>query len=177
MAKKKPKAAAKPAAKAAAPKARPTASQFSPPSLEAFFKPFQQTSFPASFEQAKEQFEKLGFKFDGSDELTKHGKENVEAIVKSSQILAKSAEELTKAVAAFTQASVEMATKANQAFMGVKSVQDLAEIQSELAKSSFDHFIAGASKISDMTVKVANEAMEPISQRINVAVEKITKVA
>jgi hypothetical protein len=35
--------------------------------------------------------------------------------------------------------------------------------------------VAGTSKISDMAVKVANEAMEPISQRVNEAVEKVTK--
>ena len=49
--------------------------------------------------------------------------------------------------------------------------------QSEFAKNSFDHVVAGTSKISDMAIKVANEAAEPISQRVNVAIEKITKAA
>lgn len=135
------------------------------PSVEALFKPFQQQKLDVSN------------LFKGSEDWAQAGKDNVEALVKSSQLLAKSAEQITKAVTDFAQSSMEMTTKAGQTLMSVKSLQDLAEIQSELAKSSMEHFIAGASKLSDMTMKSANEALEPISARINATVEKISKAA
>jgi len=169
MAKKSTKTASK----------KPTASKAAP-AMEALFKPFQQAGQGYGFEQAKEQMEKLGLKLDmfkGSDDWTRAGQENLEAFIKSSQILARSAEDLSKALAEFAQTSMEMSTKASQTLMGVKSLQDLAEVQSGLAKDSLEHFIAGASRLSDMTMKVANEAMEPISARVNKAVEKLSKSA
>jgi phasin family protein len=147
---------------------KPSAPKFTPkaaPSVEALFKPFQQQKLDVSN------------LFKGSEDWAQAGKDNVEALVKSSQLLAKSAEQITKAVTDFAQSSMEMTTKAGQTLMSVKSLQDLAEIQSELAKSSMEHFIAGASKLSDMTMKSANEALEPISARINATVEKISKAA
>jgi phasin family protein len=129
-------------------------------------------------EQIKTQMEKFGPSvFKGYEDITSLGKDNVEAAVKSSQIIAKAAEELSKAIVSFTQASLEMGMQASQSLLAVKTVQDLVEAQSEFAKNSFDHVVAGTSKISDMAIKVANEAAEPISQRVNVAIEKITKAA
>lgn len=128
--------------------------------------------------QVKAQMEKFGpSAFKGYEEISSIGKENVEAAVKSSQILAKAAEEMSKAIVNFTQASLEMGMQAGQSMLAVKTMQDLVEAQNEFAKNTFDHVVAGTSKISDMAMKVTNEAIEPISQRLNETIEKITKAA
>jgi len=132
--------------------------------------------FDQTLSGAKAQLEKVGAQlFGGYEDVAQLGKENVEAVVKSSQILAKSAEQLGRAVAGFTQSSLEIGAQAGQALLGVKTLRDLVEVQSEFARNAFDHFVAGTSKISDMTVKVANEAIEPISQRMNEAIDKASK--
>ena len=125
---------------------------------------------------AKEQMEKSGTQlFHGYEDMAQLNKENMEAAVKSSQILAKAAEQMGKAIAGFTQSSLELSAQAGQAMLGAKTLRDFVELQSEYAKNSFDHVVAGTAKISDMAVKVANEAIEPISQRVNEAVEKVSK--
>lgn len=179
MAKKTTKKTKPAAAKAAAPKAAPKAAAFNTDALEAVFKPFQQVGAQFGLDKFKDQFEKLapGKLYVKYEEVNQLGKENVEAFVKSSQILAKAAEEMGKAISTFAQSSMELNQQAGQALLGVKSVQDLVEVQAELARSSMDHMIAGASKISDMAVKVANEAFEPIQHRVSQAIEKATKVA
>lgn len=129
-----------------------------------------------AFSTAKQQIEKVGTQlFSGFEGVSQIGKDNVEAVVKSSQILAKSAEQLGRAIAGFTQSSLEIGAQAGQALLGVKTLRDLVEVQSEFARNSFDHFVAGTSKISDMTVKVANEALEPINQCMNESIDKATK--
>lgn len=187
MAKKttrKPTKAAKPAAAAFKPAKKTTEAVqklFEPAkgleAMQQMFKPFE-FSKPAGLEEIKAQFEKFGpGLFKGFEDVSQSGKDNVEAVVKSSQIFAKAAEELNKAISTLAQSSIELNMQAGQALLGAKSLQDLVEVQQELARSSFDHFIAGSSKISDMAMKVTNEALEPIQSRINHTVEKLAKKA
>jgi hypothetical protein len=53
----------------------------------------------------------------------------------------------------------------------------VVDVQSDYARTSFDSLVNEGSKLSELGVKVANEALEPIQSRINVAVEKILKPA
>lgn len=178
---KKSSAAFKPAAKAAA----SVEALFKPTkgveALQQMFKPFEFSKAPG-LEEIKAQLEKFGPKF-GTDafkglaDANQASKDTVEAIVKSSQIFAKAAEELNKAISTFAQSSMELNVQASQAMLGAKSLQDLVEVQQELARSSFDHFITGSSKISDMALKVTNEALEPIQSRVNHTIEKLHKAA
>lgn len=175
------KAASKPATKSTS-KANPFGAIPTPAAIEEtmqnMFKSMPKPEQMFDVEQIKAQMEKFGpSMFKGYEDIAAMGKENVEAAVKSSQILAKAAEEMSKAIVNFTQASLEMGMQAGQSILAVKTMQDLVEAQSEFAKSSFDHVVAGTSQISDMAMKVTNEAIEPISARVNETIEKITKAA
>lgn len=167
-----PKATSKPT-----PAAAKTAQKFEE-TVQTMFKSIPKPEQFFDLSQVKAQMEKFGpSAFKGYEDISSIGKENVEAAVKSSQILAKAAEEMSKAIVNFTQASLEMGMQAGQSMLAVKTMQDLVEAQNEFAKNTFDHVVAGTSKISDMAMKVTNEAIEPISQRLNETIEKITKAA
>jgi len=178
MAKKKTaKTTAPKAARAATKAVKANAAAAKAAFAELPFKPFEFAKAPG-LEEIKAQLEKLGpGLYKGFEDVQQSSKDNVEAVVKSSQILAKAAEELNKAIATFAQSSLELNVQAGQALLGAKSLQDLVEVQQELARSSFDHFITGSSKISDMAVKVTNEAFEPIQSRVNSTIEKLNKAA
>jgi phasin family protein len=70
---------------------------------------------------------------------------------------------------------METSAQAAKALMGAKTLREAVDLQTDLAKSNFDKFIAESTKLSEMSVKVANEAFEPINARVNVAVEKLLK--
>jgi phasin family protein len=61
--------------------------------------------------------------------------------------------------------------------MGCKDLREVVDVQSDFARESFDRLMNEGSKLSEIGVKVANEALEPIQARVNVAVEKIFKPA
>lgn len=140
------------------------------------FKNFPQAPAGFNFDQVKEQMDRIGL-LRGYGDAAQVNKDNVEAAIRSSQVIAKAAEELGKAIYGFTQSSMELGVQAGQAALNVKTLKDLVDVQSEYARNSMDHLISGTSKISDMAVKIANEVMEPISQRVNEAVEKIGRAA
>lgn len=181
MAKKKTtktaKTTAPKAARAASKAVRANVAAAKAAANESLFKPFEFSKAPG-LDEIKAQLEKFSPNlYRGFEDVTQSSKDNVEAVVKSSQILAKAAEELNKAISTFAQSSLELNVQASQALLGAKSLQDLVEVQQELARSSFDHFITGSSKISDMAVKVTNEAFEPIQARVNHTIEKLGKAA
>ena len=157
MAKTVSKKATAPSAAKAQPKVKPAANSSAPESKQS---------------QPSPQSSRAGY-----EDLAQLSKSNLEAVVRASQIWAKSAEDLSKALASFTQTSVEMGNKAGQAMIAVKTMQDLMEVQSGYARNSYDHFVTGASKFSDVAVKVAGEAFAPIQQSITATVEKFSKVA
>lgn len=125
----------------------------------------------------KEKVEKMSKQvFATFEEVVGFQKDNVEAIVASSTIWTKGFEALSKEIAAFAQAQYEQSVATTKALFAVKSVKELVDLQTEFAKSSFDAVVAEATKVSEAGIKVANEAAEPITARVNATVEKLSKL-
>ena len=51
------------------------------------------------------------------------------------------------------------------------------QLQGELARRNFDAMVSYGSKRTEAWVKLYNEAFAPISNRVSVAVEKVSKAA
>jgi phasin family protein len=124
----------------------------------------------------REQIEKASTAaFKAYEEFSKFQKDNYDAYVAASTIFAKGVETVGKAWVAFTQESLENSAQTAKALLGAKTLREAVDLQSDWAKSNFDKFVAEGTKLSEMTVKVANEAFGPINSRVNVAVEKMLK--
>lgn len=124
----------------------------------------------------REQLEKASAgAFKAYQELSQFQKDNYEAYVKASTIFAKGAENVGKAWFAFTQDSLEDVAQTAKALLGAKTLREAVDLQNEWAKSNLDKLMAEGTKLSELTVKVTNEALAPLNARVNVAVEKFLK--
>jgi len=124
----------------------------------------------------KEQVEKASTAaLKGYDEFAALNKETMDAYVKAGNVAAKGFETLGQEVYAFAQTQTEANVAAAKAMMTAKSLNELVEIQSDLARSQFDAYVAETTKVSEMSLKVANESVEPIQAQFNVVVEKMMK--
>lgn len=133
-------------------------------------------NYEKAFSEAQEQLEKAATAaFQGYDELTTLGKNNVDAFVRASSVLVKGWETLGKEVASYSQASVEKSVASAQALFGVKTLRELLELQSELTRETLDSWLEEGTKLGELVVNAANEAFEPIQKQVNIAVEKILK--
>ena len=115
--------------------------------------------------------------FKGYEELAAFSKANMEAFVQANTILVKGFEELSKEIMTLTKASMETAATTTKAVFAAKTIKDVVTLQSDFTKSSFDKFVANSSKLSELGVKVASDAIAPVTARVNVAVEKVLKPA
>ncbi|HYH20066.1 MAG TPA: phasin family protein [Azospirillum sp.] len=101
------------------------------------------------------------------DELTVATKANMDAAVQSGTIVAKGAEEATKRLAAFAQGLFQDQLATGKSLMGIKSFQELSNLQLALAKRTLDSAIAEANGLTELSVKVATEAAAPVAARMN----------
>ena len=139
-------------------------------------KGYAMTSFENVANTTREQIEKASqTAYRSYEDVAKFQKDNWEAFVAASQIAAKGAETISKAWAAFTQETMESAASTAKALIGAKTLREAVDLQQDFAKTNFDKFVAESSKLSEIGVKLANEAFEPITARVNVAVEKMLK--
>ncbi len=127
---------------------------------------------------AKENTEKFSQQlFKNYGQISGLQKDNAEAVMQSSTILLKGFETVSKEMVALAQASLEANMNAAKQFMGVKTVKEAMDLQSELTKTHMDKVMADGTKVAEMSMAVANEAFQPLQTRVNSAIETFTKAS
>jgi len=110
-------------------------------------------------------------------EATEFAKGNVEAVVESTKVYAAGVQDLGKTYAEEAKSAFETMTADIKELAAVKSPAELFQLQAKLARRNFDALVAYGSKNTDAVSKLATEAFAPISGRISLAAEKISKAA
>ena len=64
-----------------------------------------------------------------------------------------------------------------KALAGVKSFKDAVDLQTSLAKSSLEKAVAETSKLTEASLKLAEQAWAPVTARVTLAVEKFGRAA
>jgi phasin family protein len=125
--------------------------------------------FPKTQTEVKVNMEKM---MKTAEEMVSFSQGNLEAFAKSSQIWASGVQDLGKAVAATAQAQMEQTVATMKALAGVKSLKEAIDLQSNLARSSVEKAMAETGRITDASLKLAEQTMAPITARMTLAMEK-----
>ncbi|MET3824539.1 MULTISPECIES: phasin family protein [Sphingomonas] len=110
-------------------------------------------------------------------ELSEFSKGNLEAVVESSKIAAKGAEDIARYTSDYVRTSVEKANTTASQFASIKSPTEFFKLHSEMTKQAMDSMMAETAKFTEGYVKLLGEIAQPISNRVAVAVEKVKVVA
>lgn len=105
-------------------------------------------------------------------EANDFAKGNLEAMVESSKIAANGLQSFSQEAAEYSRKSFESATAAMKTLATVKSPTDFFKLQSDYFRTSFDSYVAEASKTTEAMMKLAGEAAQPLSNRVAIAAEK-----
>lgn len=111
-----------------------------------------------------------------AEEWTDIAKANVEAIVEAGKIAAKGARTIGQDVLATGREGVEQASDAVKTLAEAKSPTEFFQIQSELARASFDRLVAESSKLTERMVKLAGETVEPLQTRASLNAERVNSL-
>ncbi len=117
------------------------------------------------------EFEKL------AQSAQEAGQEQMEALMKSSTILAKGMEDIFQTCLEIAQESGAKNQEAAKALMGCKTLDEFTQAQNKLAQVSFDDFMSGATKVSEMGVKLYTESFAPINDQLGKSIKKAAQAA
>ena len=107
------------------------------------------------------------------EDASAFNKGNVEALVESSKIAAKGIETLGQGAAEYTRKQFEDATAAFKTLATVKSPTEFMKLQGDYMRSMFDAMVAETSRSTETMLKLAGEVVQPISNRMAVAADKM----
>ena len=111
------------------------------------------------------------------EKISDYYKANYDALLESQAVLVKGFEEFSRHVVSLTQASLESAASATKAAIAAKTVNDLVTLQADYSKASIEKLLTDSSKLGEFGVKLANEAIAPVSARVNETVSLVRKAA
>ena len=95
------------------------------------------------------------------EDLQQASKENVDLALKSVGALSKGTQAIAVEVADYSKKAFEDSTAALEKLFGVKSFEKAIELQTEYAKTSYEGFVARASKIGELYADLAKETYKP----------------
>jgi phasin family protein len=174
----KPRRVPAPKAKPAPAKAAPTITELK----EKIMATAKTTDFTKPFTDAMSEMQtKAKAAYDKgtamATEATEFAKGNAEALVESGKVYAAGVQDLSKSYVEEAKSAYETLTADVKEFAAVKSPAELFQLQGKLARRNFDAMVAYSSKNTDAVMKLMTETMAPISGRVSLAAEKISKAA
>ena len=124
--------------------------------------------------RAKTAFEKSQAAMGDANEFSKG---NLEALVETGKVLASGMQTMGKSYVEEVKSAFTTMQSDAKELTSVKSPKEYVELQSKLMRKYFDSVVAYNSKNAEAALKLANEAFQPISSRVSLAVEKVRKAA
>jgi hypothetical protein len=126
-------------------------------------KVFEKLDTEKTLEVAREQLETAGKTlFPGQEKVTALSLATFDAYATAFQAFSKGTEQLGAEVAAFTLKSMESSIENGKTVMSCKSIKEAFGLRNELARSTVDMVMAEGAKLTEMSLKTANESWAPI---------------
>lgn len=101
----------------------------------------------------------------------------METVIMSANAFAMGCEALGNEWMNYAQAAVEDGMETSKALMSCKSVDEAVEINSGYATNVLNRYVTESAKLSELTVKLANGAIEPLNSGFVVAARDLTRTA
>ena len=129
-----------------------------------------QTLFAEASERGQQMVERSQ---KAAGELVELTRANVEALVETGRIAAAGAQTLGQDALARTRDGVEQTVAQVKGLAEAQSPTEFFQLQGEIARTQFDRLVAEGSRFTESMVKLAGEAIQPLSNRAALNAEKM----
>lgn len=96
------------------------------------------------------------------DSVPMLGKEQFEAVSAAAAAVTKGWQSIAAETTDYSKKSFEKSRALAEKLVSVKQIDEVVQLQSEFAKSSYEDFLAGATKIGELYTAMAKEAFKPV---------------
>jgi phasin family protein len=108
-----------------------------------------------------------------AEQLMTFGQGNLEAMMKSGQILAAGMQDMAREFAARAQASFEEGMNSFRALSTVKSLKEAVDLQTGFARTAIEKAMAESGRLAEQSLKLVEQASAPLSARMTAAAEAL----
>jgi phasin family protein len=112
-----------------------------------------------------------------AEEMMQFGQGNVEAWVKSGQIMVAGLQDLGKQIAATAQATFDESMSTFKAMTSARSVKEAMDMQTSLTRAAMEKAMAETGRLTEASFKLAEQSAAPLAARFSLAVEKFGRTA
>jgi phasin family protein len=132
----------------------------------------------AGLEKTQAQIkEQMGKAMKKAEEVASFNQGTLDAVMKSSQIWAAGVQDLSKQFAATAQSQLEQTMSTFKAMSSLRSLKDVMDLQTSFARSAVEKAMSETGRLTDASLRLAEETMAPLTARVSVAVETFSKAA
>ena len=111
-----------------------------------------------------------------AEEMAAFAHGNLQAIARSSQVMAAGAQDMGQSLAAAARTAMDDMMAAFKAMSSARSVKDALELQSSLLRTSLDKAMSQASQMTDTGMKLSEQALAPIAEHLSLAAERFSRI-
>lgn len=111
----------------------------------------------------------------GYEEWADLSRENFAAVLRANAALTEGLEAIGKEVIVYARRSFEQAAETAAALLGAKTLEDVLQLNAALAQANLTGLLERSVKLQELGIKVANEALAPLGDRVGVALHKLSK--
>lgn len=112
-----------------------------------------------------------------AEELTEMTRANVEAVVEAGRIAASGVKTVGEDALQRTREGLERNVAEFKSLAQAGSSTEFFQLQTEIVRNNFDRLVESFSQLTESTVKVAGEAIQPLSNRAAVNAEKLNTLS
>jgi len=98
------------------------------------------------------------------EEMQKVSQQAIDASLNSFGEMNKAMQTLASEFSGYTKKSFEDGTAAMEKLMGVRSIEQVMEIQSDFVRQSYDGAVAQATKVSEICAEISRDALKPVQK-------------
>ncbi len=102
------------------------------------------------------------FKF---EDVQAYGKQGLDVWMESAAAMTKGLQTVAQEVSDFSRKSFETSTAVAQSAAGLKSFDQIAEVQQNFVKQAYESYVAEATKLGEIYVSTAKEAYRPFEAK------------
>jgi len=107
------------------------------------------------------------------ESLADLSRDNLAAVAKANQVFAEGMQAIGDEIMTYAKSTLETAGQTATALLGARTLDEVIQLNSDLAKTSMETLLARSAKISEMGVTLASETLAPIGDQVEATLAKL----
>lgn len=112
-----------------------------------------------------------------AQDATATAQEQFDAFSQAASLYAKGFEQWMKTCMELTQETTDELAENAKALLACKTMNEYADAQNKFAQSSFEKIMGNATKLSELSIRIANDSMQPLNEQVSKVIKKASDAA